>query len=304
MSWRAYLGATNERYLSDFNIANLLTAATALAFIAMGQNIALLTGGIDLSVGPLAGFLVVIASFFLNDGDSATTIVLGLVLMLGAAVVVGAINGSLIQFGKFTPIAATLTLYIALGGLAFSLRSSQGGFISQSFQDFVNRAIGPIPVFFIVVVVATIVMEVLLRRKRWGWQLRATGSDQESARRIGININRTVILAYVATAVFAFLGAVILTGQYGIGDPGQGSAYTLTSITAVVLGGTSILGGRGSFVGTLLGALLLQQVLNATVFLQLGTVYQYYFQGVLILVAAVLFSLGQVRSKRRQALAA
>jgi ribose transport system ATP-binding protein len=291
----AYIVPGNDRYLSAFNITNLLTAATALGFIALGQNIALLTGGIDLSVGPLAGFLVVIASFFVNDGKSTATVVLGLLLMVAVAAVVGAVNGSLIRFGKFTPIAATLAMYIALGGFAFLLRSSQGGYISQSFQDAVNYSLGPIPVAFLVFVALTLVLEYLLRRRSWGWRLRAVGSEEESARRIGIKVDTTVVLAYVCTSLLVFLGALMLMGQYGIGDPAQGSAYTLTSITAVVLGGTSLLGGRGTFVGTLVGAVLLQQVLNATGFLGLGSTAQYYFQGLLILVAAVVYTVARSR---------
>ena len=295
----AVLTARNENYLFNFNVATLLTAATALGFIALGQNVALLTGGIDLSVGPLAGFLVVVASFFVNDGKPATTVLLGLVLMLAVAVATGLTNGSLIRFAHFTPIAATLVLYIAFGGFALLLRPEQGGFIAQSFQDFVNRAIGPLPVAFVVLVVMTIVMELLLRRTRWGWRLRAVGSAEPAARSIGIPVSRTVIGGYVVTGLFVFLGALMLMGQYGIGDPAQGSTYTLASITAVVLGGTSLLGGRGTFLGPMLGAVLLQQALNATVFLDLGTVYQYYFQGLLILAAAILYTVGKVRRRQR-----
>ncbi len=187
--------------------------------------------------------------------------------------------------------------------MALLLRPQPAGYYSQGLQDFTNLSFGPIPLFMIVLVVVTIVMEYFLRRRRWGWRLRAVGSDAESSRRIGISLNRTVILGYVATAVLVFVGAFTLIGQYGVGDPTQGQSYTLESITAVVLGGTSLLGGRGSFIGTLLGAVLLQQTLNATDFLQLGTTYQYYFQGALILVAAILYTVARMR-RRRRALAA
>jgi ribose transport system ATP-binding protein len=295
----AYLFSRNGAYFSAFNVSNLLLAATALGFIALGQNIALLTGGIDLSVGPLAGFLVVVASFFINDGKGAGLLVLGLLLMIGVAIATGLTNGSLIRYAKFTPIAATLVLYIAFGGLALLLRPTQGGYITQAFQDFVNYSIGPLPLAFVVLVAVTLVLELYLRRRRWGWRLRAVGSEEEAARSIGINVNRTVIAAYVATALCVFLGALMLMGQYGIGDPAQGANYTLSSITAVVLGGTSLLGGRGTFIGPLLGAVLLQQALNATVIIGLGSVYQYYFQGILILAAAILYTVGKVRRRQR-----
>ena len=108
-----------------------------------------------------------------------------------------------------------------------------------------------------------------------------------------------MILGYVLTSLFTVLGAVMLMGQIGVGDPSQGVGYTLSSITAVVLGGTSLLGGRGTFIGTLLGALLITQLLNATTFLGLSTLWQYVFQGLLILVAAVAYSF--VRSRRKRA---
>ncbi len=299
----AFIATQNGAFLSTFNLTTILTAATAIGFLALGQNIALLTGGIDLSVGPLAGFLVVVASFFVNDGSPVTKVLIGFALMLLVAVVTGLVNGGLIRYARFTPIAATLALYIALGGLALLLRPQQGGYISQDFQSFVTLSFGPLPLFFIVLVVVAVLMELALRRTRWGWRLRATGSDEAAARTVGLNINRTVILGYVATAVFAFLAALMFMGQYGIGDPTQGSAFTLTSITAVVLGGTSLLGGRGTFIGPLLGTLLLQQVLSATVFLGLGIVFQYYFQGALILVAAIVYTTGRIRRRRRAVIA-
>jgi ribose transport system ATP-binding protein len=102
----------------------------------------------------------------------------------------------------------------------------------------------------------------------------------------------------VAGSLFTALGAVMLMGQIGVGDPRQGVGYTLSSITAVVLGGTSLRGGRGSFLGSLLGAVLITQLLNATVFLGLSTLWQYVFQGLLILVAAVVYSFAHPRLDR------
>jgi ribose transport system ATP-binding protein len=106
-------------------------------------------------------------------------------------------------------------------------------------------------------------------------------------------VNRTALLGYLGASLLTLLGAVVLLAQLGVGDPGQGTGYTLTSITAVVLGGTSLLGGRGTFIGTLMGAGLSVQVLNATVFLSLDQKWQYIFQGLLIVTAAIIYS--QVR---------
>jgi ribose transport system ATP-binding protein len=292
----AYVLSHNSRYLSAFNITSVLTSLAALGFIALGQTVALLIGGIDLSVGPLAGFLVVVASFFLNDGKSPLVMLVGLGLMVVGAAATGAVNGSLIRFAKFTPVAATLATYIALQGLSFLLRESPGGNIAPSITNAIKTKIGPVPVVFIVLVVVTVAMEYALRYRAGGLRLRAVGSNEESARRVGVRIDRTVILAYVTSSLFVCAGAVVLLAQLGIGDPAQGVGYTLSSITAVVLGGTSLLGGRGTFVGTLLGAGLIVQVLNATVFLNLTQTWQYFFQGALIVLAAVIYS--QVRGTR------
>ena len=268
-------------------------ACAALGFISLGQTFALLLGGIDLSVGPLAGFLVVLGSFFILDGRSPAVWVLGFGLMLVSAVGIGLLNGALIRFAKFTPVAATLVTYIGLGGLSFTLRSAPDGYIATSVTNAIATKVGPVPLAFVVFVVCALGLELGLRKTRFGLRLRAVGSDEESARRVGVPVNRTALIGYLGAALLTLLGAIVLLAQLGVGDPGQGTGYTLTSITAVVLGGTSLLGGRGTFIGTLMGAGLSVQVLNATVFLSLTQEWQYIFQGFLIVAAALIYS--QVR---------
>jgi ribose transport system ATP-binding protein len=285
-----YVFSQNGNFLSAFNINNILVLATALGFIALGQTIALLLGAIDLSVGPLAGFLVVVASFFINDDQSTLMLVAGFVFVLLGGGVVGTINGTLIRFANFTPIAATLAMYIGLQGMSFLLRDNPGGYINANVVEILTWQFGPIPVAFIVLVVMAVAGEYLLRNTGPGWRLRATGSYEESARRVGVRINRTFLLGYISCSLLTAIGAVMLMSQIGVGDPRQGINYTLSSITAVVLGGTSLRGGRGTFIGTVLGAVLLTEVLNAVVFLGLAETYQYLFQGALIVIAALIYS--------------
>ena len=280
----------NPNYLSAFNLANILALAAALGFFALGQTIPLLLAGIDLSVGPLAGLLVVIASFFINDGQSVATIAAGFALMAGGALAVGTINGLLIRYANFTPIAATLAMYIGLQGCSFLLRDGPGGYINNDIVAVINAQIGPLPVALIALVAVAVIGEIALRRLRAGWRLRATGSDEDVARRIGVPVDRTIVLGYIGAALLTAAGAIMLMAQIGVGDPRQGVNYTLSSITAVVLGGTSLRGGRGTFLGTVLGALLLTEVLNIVAFIGLSQTYQYVFQGALILTAAVLYS--------------
>ena len=288
--------AENPHFLSPLNLSNILLLATALGFVAMGQTVALMLGAIDLSVGPLMGLGVMIASFFILDGASAGTIVLGFALMLAMAVVVGLVNGLLIRFANFTPIAATLALFIGLQGVSFLFRDSPGGYITYPVVEVITMKAGPVPVAFLVLVAVALLAEYVLRGTRPGIRLRALGSSGESALRIGLRNNRIFIGAYVLSAFFAVLGSVMLMAQIGVGDPAQGANYTLASITAVVLGGTSLKGGRGTFLGTVLGAVLLTEVLSMVTFLGLSQTYQYVFQGGLILVAALIYSAARGKS--------
>ena len=291
-----FVFSQNTNFLSFFNIYNILLLATALGFIALGQTVALLMGGIDLTVGPLAGFLVVVASFFINDDKSSVMMLAGFVLMFAGAFIVGSINGLLIRFANFTPIAATLAMYIGLQGMSFLLRDSPDGYISFPVTEWINWQWGPIPVAFIVLVVTALTLEYGLRRSKQGWRLRAVGSNEESARRIGVRIDRTFIMGYIASSLLTAAGAVMLMTQIGVGDPRQGVNYTLSSITAVVLGGTSLSGGRGTFIGTVLGAVLATEVLNAATFLGLSQTYQYLFQGALIVISALIYSIVRKRT--------
>ncbi len=285
-----YVNSQNDNFLSISNIYNIFLLASALGFIALGQTIALLMGGIDLSVGPLAGFLVVVASFFVNDDVSTTVVLAGFLLMFAGAFITGAVNGLLIRYANFTPIAATLAMYIAIQGLSFLLRDNPDGYISSTVTDWVNWQVGPFPVAFLVLVAVALCGEYALRETRNGWRLRAVGSNEESARRMGIRVDLTYIAGYIACSLLTALGAVMLMTQIGVGDPRQGVNYTLASITAVVLGGTSLTGGRGTFIGTVLGAVLLTEILSAVTFLSLTQTYQYLFQGILIVVAALIYS--------------
>jgi ribose/xylose/arabinose/galactoside ABC-type transport system permease subunit len=214
-------------------------------------------------------------------------------------VAVGTINGTLIRAGRFTPVAATLAMYIALQGISLLLRPFQGGYIKTGITDAITSTLGVIPIAFLAAVCLAILLEYGLRYTRWGMALRAAGSREQAAHRLGIRVDWTVVGAYVAASALTFLGALMLMAQIGIGDPTQGVTYTLSSITAVVLGGASLFGGRGSFIGALLGAALIQEITNATTFLSLSQAWQYWFVGILTLVAAGIYTqAGRARAAR------
>ena len=192
----------------------------------------------------------------------------------------GLVNGVLIRFANFTAIAATLAMYIGIQGLSFLLRDSPGGYINAGVVDIINRQIGPIPIAF---------LDARRFRARWANTRFAVPGPAGGFGRSGAIRRRRGGSACGSTGptsppsscrlLFTAFGAVMLMAQIGVGDPRQGANYTLSSITAVVLGGTSLRGGRGTFIGTVLGALLLTEVLNAVAFLGLSETYQYVFQG-------------------------
>ncbi len=281
----------NARFVSTFNIEKMLLLAAALSFVGFGQMCAVLTGGIDLSVGPMVGLSVVIASFFLVDDSSVLTSIAGLLIMVGTGAVVGLVNGSLVRFGRFTSVAATLGVYIIIQGVSVLLRPYPGGSISAEATALIQANVaGAIPLAFLAAIGLAVGLEIALRYTRWGLSLRAVGSNEHAAARIGVRTNWAVVGAFVASSLLSVLGGVMVTAQLGIGDPNQGVEYTLASVAAVVLGGTSLFGGRGSFIGVLFGALLIQELNSATTFLNLSQAWQYWFIGLLTLGAVAIYS--------------
>ena len=286
----AYVTGHNVRFVSAFNIEKILLLTAALAFIGYGQMCVILTGGIDVSVGPLAGLAVVVGSFYFIDGSTASIMIVGLVAMFAAGAAVGLTNGLLVRFGNFTAVAATLGIYIVIQGISVLLRPQPGGNISIEVIDAIQMTVGGIPVAFIVAVLLGIGLEFALRYSRWGLSLRAVGSNEQSAARIGVRTDWTLVGAFVACSMLTILGGIMVMAQLGIGDPNQGTGYTLTSIAAVVLGGASLFGGRGAFIGVLFGALLIQEINSTTTFLGLSGAWQYWFIGGITLGAVALYS--------------
>jgi ribose transport system ATP-binding protein len=285
-----YVTADNPRFISPFNIQKMLLLCSALAFVGYGQMCAVFPGGIDLSVGPLVGLCVVIGSFFFGDIGALGTMALGGLSMLGACALVGLLNGSLVRFGNFTAVAATLSVYIMIQGVSVLLRPFPGGSIDVDVIAAIQTNIFGIPASFVAAAVLGILLELALRYTRWGLSIRAVGSNQASAAKIGIRTSWVVLGAFLASSLLTVLGGVMVMSQLGIGDPNQGVEYTLGSVAAVVLGGASLFGGRGSFLGVLFGALVIQEVNSATTFLGLSQAWQYWFIGLLTLCAVAVYS--------------
>ena len=287
------VGAMNSSYFSAFNIGNLLFLVAPLILVGSAQLVVVLGAGFDLSVGPLMGFLVVLGSFWIVDGGNVW---FGLALVLVGALLVGFVNGFLSSRFNISPVVVTLATYMALQGAFLALRPVPGGLISSGLTDIVNFRIGMIPVAFIVAVVIALLLEWCLRRTRWGLKLRGYGSDAAAAERLGIPVRRVQMMSYVLASLLVLPAALIMMAQVGIGDGRPSLAYTLSSVTVLVLAGASIFGGRGSFAVIIVAAILVQQVINAMPFFGLTQEWSYLLPGLITVAAAIFYA--QLRRAR------
>ncbi|WP_269501295.1 ATP-binding cassette domain-containing protein [Burkholderia sp. IMCC1007] len=285
-----YASHVNEAYLSARNLSGMLALVATLAIVAYGQQTLMLVGGIDLSVGPLMGLLVVIQSFFLNDGATLGHQLSGWAIVLVVAVGVGLLNWVLVDPFRLHPMVATLATYMALQAVSLLLRPIPGGLIADSMIEAIGAQTGFMPVIAILAIVLAILLEWVLFRTRRGLEFRGVGSRIDAARMAGVRPHLTLLMAYVGCSLLAGVAAVPMMAQVGTGDPSAGINYTLASIAAVVIGGASLFGGRGSFIGSLLGALLIIQVNVVTSFLDIGDAWQSYLLGGMILVSVALYS--------------
>jgi len=280
----------NGFYLSDRSLSGLFALATTLALVAFGQQLVMAAGGFDLSVGPLMGALVVIESFYLVDGATIANQAVGWVLLFGTALGVGLINWLLVDVVRITPMIATLATFTALQGLSLTLRPTPAGFISRGLIEDITVKFGPVPLMFIVAVVLAILGELLLFRTTFGRALRGVGSNAEAARIAGVSPRRVRLMAYVGCSLLTATAAIPLMAQVGSGDPAGGTSYTLISVAAVVIGGASLFGGRASFVGALLGAILIVQLNTVTTFLGLDQAWSAYLLGAIMILAVAIYS--------------
>jgi len=187
-------------------------------------------------------------------------------------------------------MVATLATYMALQAISLILRPVPGGIISESLVDAISSQIGFVPIIVIVALTLAVALEFALFKTQTGLAFRGVGSRLEAARMAGIRTQMTLLAAYVGCSLLAAVAAVPMMAQVGSGDPNAGTNYTLASIASVVIGGASLFGGRGSFIGAMLGALLIVQVNVVTSFLDIGDSWQSYLLGGMILASVALYS--------------
>jgi len=294
----AYATVRQDAFLTSFNLNNLLLLAMPLALVSLGQTCALLVGGFDVSVAALTTFCVVVASYTMPYDKSGWALVPGGLVLVAVGLGTGIFNAVIIRVLKLPSIIATLGTFSILEGASLLLRDHPEGPIASGAIDGLTKSVSFVPIAFIAVVVLAVLGDFWLYRTRTGLALRAVGLDETSSRRLGMATGRMVFLAFVLCSLMASLAGFYLAAQVQIGSPLIGN-YGLESIAAAVLGGASLAGGRGSFVGALLAALFLSLIDNVLPLFHQPTEYSQMTIGILILVALVLYSSPELLARFR-----
>ncbi|MEN3343084.1 MAG: ribose transport system permease protein rbsA [Actinomycetota bacterium] len=294
----AYAAVHSSAFLSSENVNSLLLTTLPLALVSLGQTSALLVGGFDVSVAALMTMCVVTASFTLTPSVSGAALIPGALALVGIGLATGIVNATLIRVFRLPSIVATLGTLSLLEGASLLLRAYPTGTINADVVSTLTTGVGVVPLAFIGAVVLAVLADGWLYRSRTGLALRAVGLDATSSRRLGMATGRTALLAFVVCSLMASLAGFYLAAEVQIGSPIIGN-QALESIAAAVLGGASLSGGRGSFVGTLLAALFLTEINNVLPLFQQPTEYADMTIGALILLTLVLYQAPELLARAR-----
>ena len=285
-----YASAKTDVFLTSLNLRHILYATAPLALVTMAQFTVLMVRGFDISVGSLMSLTVVVASFMIASEIGAAAILLGVALCLLVGLAVGVANGVLVRFVGINSVITTIATLSVVQGISLYLRPSPLGAISDDFMEILRTRVGFVPISLIVIVLSAIAADIWLYRTRSGLKTRAVGFREEAAKRNGVHVNFVHLRAYILSALIATLAGLFLASEVGVGHPVIGSGYTLTSIAAAVLGGASLAGGRGSYLGAVLGALFFTLTTNIITLVGLSTGAGIIASGALTLFAVLLYS--------------
>lgn len=279
------LAIASPVFATSGNLLNVALATSVTALLAIGQTFVIILAEIDLSVGSLLAFSAAVTAMVMRSQSAFVAIVVG--LATGAAI--GLINGLLVTKTRMPSFIVTLAMMSVMAGLA--LQITQGNPVSVASDAFQNIGQGhlagvPIPVW--IMAAAFIIFGVLLARTKFGRYIYATGDNPEAARLSGIPTDRVKIWAFVISGALAALAGFIITARLSTAEPTAGSGMELEAIAAVIIGGTSLLGGRGNMLGTVVGAFILGVIDNGMNLLNVSPFLQDVVKGIVILIAVLL----------------
>ncbi|ARF68867.1 ribose ABC transporter permease [Paenibacillus larvae subsp. pulvifaciens] len=278
----------NPSFLEPLNILNLLRQVSINALIAFGMTFVILTGGIDLSVGSI---LALSSAFVANMLVSGFEPILAIIIGCFLGGMMGMINGLMITQGKMAPFIATLATMTIFRGL--TLVYTDGNPITGLGDSMTFQLLGRgyqfgIPVPAITMIITFAVLWVILHKTSFGRKTYAIGGNEKAAIVSGIKVSRFKIMIYSLAGLLSALAGAILTSRLNSAQPTAGTSYELDAIAAVVLGGTSLSGGRGRIVGTLIGALIIGTLNNGLNLLGVSSFYQMVVKGIVILIAVLI----------------
>jgi ribose transport system permease protein len=271
-----------------------------LALVAMAQTLIVITGGIDLSVGMIFLLTNCLASWVVVGTPFETS--LGVLAVLGTGMACGALNGAVVIFGRLQPIVTTIATGAIFFGLALLLRPFPGGSVNEDLADALTGKLwGFFPASLAVLIAVVLLVWVPFSRSVLGRAAYAAGSSESAAYMSGVPIRAAKFTVYLLSGLLAATGGLFLTFFTYTGEAAfaSGNAYTLFSIAAVVLGGVSLFGGRGSAVGAIFGALAFRTIGDLLFVFDLDPLWQPLFQGVVLLIAVSLGALALFRVKNR-----
>ena len=288
---------------AGFNADVVTTAANKgvlLALVAVAQTFVVLTAGIDLSVGAIFVLCNCVASWIVLGSPVMT--LLGVLGVMATGLACGALNGLIVIYGRLQPIVTTIATGAAFFGIALLIREQPGGDVNEDLADFLtNQFPGGIPASAVALLVVMLVVWVPFRRSMLGRVVYAVGSSEAAAYMSGLHIRRAKFAAYALSGLLASIGGLFITFVTYTGEASLDNAnvYTLNSIAAVVLGGVSLYGGRGSAVGAIFGALIFRTIGDLLFVFDLDPLWQPLFLGIVLLVSVCLGSFRLIRIRNR-----
>ncbi|WP_341236013.1 ABC transporter permease [uncultured Sulfitobacter sp.] len=286
----------SSAFLNPANITNVLRQVALFGIVSVGMTFVILTKGIDLSIGSILGVCAVTTALMLTTGWPIPVVIIA-VLIAGA--VMGAINGLGITLGGVPPFIMTLGMMVMGRGLAMTIANGQPIGLREKSAEFMWLGRGfwlglPVPVWIFILV--SLIAIFVLRYTSYGRQVYAVGSNEEAARLSGINVKRIIFSVYVISGLLASLTALIFVSRLTVGEPTAGTGIELEAIAITVIGGTSLFGGEGGIIGTMIGAAILAVLANIMNLVGVSPFTQQIVKGAII-VGAVLYEMQRKRRK-------
>ncbi|MFO6299664.1 ABC transporter permease [Rahnella selenatireducens] len=268
------------------NLLNILQQSSINGIIALGMTLVIISGGIDLSVGPTAALSAVLGATLMVAG---VPVPLAIMATLGVGALCGVFSGMLVAYAGLQPFIVTLGGLSLFRALALIFTNGNPIFgIPMEFRTVINSTVFGVPAPIMIVIAIAAILWVVMNKTPLGEYILAVGGNEEAARVAGVPVKRTKVTVFVISGVLASLASLILIGRLGAAEPTMGNLWELDAIAAAAIGGASLMGGKGSVIGTLIGAVILGSLRNGLTLLNIQAFYQLLATGLIIIIAMLI----------------